>query len=317
MPMRAMWKGSVSFGLVSIPIHLYAATEDHNVTFRQVHAEDGGRIQYKRVCSLDGQEVAYRDIAKGYETPDGGMVVLTDADLADLPLPTSKGIEVVEFVPLEAIDPIQFDRSYYLEPQKAAIKPYILLRDALHKSGRVAVVQVVLRQRESLAVLRVYSDVLVLTTMLWPDEVRTPAFGFLQEETPAVRSQEMTMAGTLIESMSDDVFDPGKYTDHYQEALQDLIDAKISGKEVSRPRTSEADDTVVDLVAALQASVSAASKGRGRATPARTEPAKTRKTPAKTTARTTAKSTTRTAPKKATDTGTATPRARRTRKDDG
>ena len=185
--MRSMWKGAVSFGLVSIPIQLYAATENHNVSFRQVHATDGGRVHYKRVCSVDGAEVPYAEIAKGYETPEGDMVVLTDDDLADLPLPTSRGLEVVEFVPLEAIDPICFDRSYYLEPQKTAVKPYVLLRDALQKSGHVAIAQVVLRQRETLAVLRVYSDVLVLTTMLWPDEVRTPDFAFLREPEPSIR----------------------------------------------------------------------------------------------------------------------------------
>jgi DNA end-binding protein Ku len=270
MAMRSMWKGTVSFGLVSIPIHLYTATENHNVSFRQVHAADGGRVQYKRVCSVDGQEVPYAEIAKGYETPDGEMVVLTDADLADLPLPSSRGIEVVEFVPLEAIDPIYFDRSYYLEPQKIAIKPYVLLRDALHKSGQVAIAQVVLRQRESLAVLRVYADVLVLTTMLWPDEVRTPDFGFLREQNPQVRPQELTMAGSLIDSMSDAVFDPSKYQDHYQQALAELIDAKITGREVTTPQAA-AESEPTDLMSALRASVTAAKKTRTPATTLSTE----------------------------------------------
>ena len=259
--MRSMWKGAVSFGLVSIPIQLYAATENHNVSFRQVHATDGGRVHYKRVCSVDGAEVPYAEIAKGYETPEGDMVVLTDDDLADLPLPTSRGLEVVEFVPLEAIDPICFDRSYYLEPQKTAVKPYVLLRDALQKSGHVAIAQVVLRQRETLAVLRVYSDVLVLTTMLWPDEVRTPDFAFLREPEPSIRQPEMAMAGSLIDSMSDTMFDPDKYQDHYQQALQTLVDAKIAGSEVTRaPAEAGTEEHAADLVDALRASLAEAKK---------------------------------------------------------
>jgi DNA end-binding protein Ku len=261
MPMRSMWKGTVAFGLVSIPVHLYSATESHNVSFRQVHREDGGRIQYKRVCSVDGEEVPYADIAKGYETEDGEMVVLTDDDLADLPLPTQRGIEVVEFVPLEAIDPIVYDRSYYIEPQKIAVKPYVLLRDALHKSGQVAIAQVVLRQRETLAILRVYSDVLVLTTTLWPDEVRKPDFAFLKDSVPQVKPQELNMAGSLIDSMSDTVFDPDKYHDHYQEALQELIDAKISGRETTI-KPVETEEEPADLMSALMASVTAAKKTR-------------------------------------------------------
>ncbi|HEX4703352.1 MAG TPA: Ku protein [Pseudonocardiaceae bacterium] len=262
--MRSMWKGTVAFGLVAIPVHLYAATESHNVSFRQVHRADGGRVHYKRVCSVDGEEVPYADIAKGYETEGGEMVVLTDDDLADLPLPTQRGIEVVEFVPLEAIDPIVYDRSYYIEPQKIAVKPYVLLRDALQKSGQVAIAQVVLRQRETLAILRVYSDVLVLTTTLWPDEVRKPDFAFLHDSVPQVKPQELNMAGSLIDSMSDTVFDPEKYHDHYQEALTELIDAKIAGRETTvAPATVETKPA--DLMSALQASVTAAKKTRDAA----------------------------------------------------
>jgi DNA end-binding protein Ku len=293
-----MWKGAVSFGLVSIPIHLYSATESHNVSFRQVHVADGGRIQYKRVCTVDGEEVPYADIAKGYETAEGDMVVLTDADLNDLPLPTSRGIEVVEFVPLEAIDPICFDRSYYLEPQKPAVKPYVLLRDALHKSGHVAIAQVVLRQREALAVLRVYADVLVLTTMLWPDEVRTPDFPFLREELPQIRPQEMNMAGSLIDSMSDTVFDPDKYQDHYQQALQAVVDAKIAGSEVTKP-PPKGDEEPTDLVSALRASLSGVKKT--------TRPPAAKKPPAKSTgAKSTTAKTTESTP--ATETKPATAR---------
>ncbi|GAA1205902.1 Ku protein [Prauserella alba] len=260
--MRVMWKGAVSFGLVTIPIHLYAATESKNVSLRQVHEADGGRIQYKRVCTVDGEEVPYADIAKGYELSDGGMVVLTDKELSELPISTSRSIDVQEFVPLEAIDPIYYDKSYYLEPQKAAAKPYVLLRDALHKSGQVAITKVAIRQRESLAVLRVVSDVMVLTTMLWPDEVREADFPFLREDPPEVRSQEMSMASSLIDSLSDSVFEPGKYRDSYREALLNLIQSKIDGKETEHPPAVASEPEATDLMSALQASVTAAKEAR-------------------------------------------------------
>lgn len=260
--MRAMWKGSVSFGLVSIPIHLYAATENKNVSLRQVHKTDGGRIQYRRFCSVEDKEVPYADIAKGYELADGEMVVITDEDLAELPLSSSRAIDVLEFVPLESIDPIYFDRAYYLEPQKAAVKPYVLLRDALQKSGTVAIAKVAIRQREALAVLRVVSDVMVMTTMLWPDEVRTPDFAFLRDDPPQVRPQELSMAGSLIDSLTEPVFEPEKYTDSYREALEALIEAKVAGRETTTPPVRAGKTDVVDLMAALQASVNAAKKGR-------------------------------------------------------
>ncbi|WP_372665548.1 non-homologous end joining protein Ku [Amycolatopsis kentuckyensis] len=261
--MRAMWKGSVSFGLVSIPIQLYAATENKNVSLRQVHEADGGRIQYKRFCTIDGAEVPYAEIAKGYELPDGEMVVITDTEMADLPLPTQRTIDVLEFVPLESIDPIQYDRTYYLEPQKNAVKPYVVLRDALHKSSQVAIAKVAVRQRESMAVLRVHADVLVMTTMLWPDEVREPDFPFLRDDPPQIRPQELTMAGSLIDSLAEPVFEPEKYHDHYREALEEMIEAKVAGEETTKPAAVTAKADVVDLMAALQASVDAAKKSRG------------------------------------------------------
>jgi len=260
--MRAMWKGSVSFGLVSIPIQMYAATENKNVSLRQVHEADGGRIQYKRFCTIDGQEVPYAEIAKGYELPDGEMVVITDAEMAELPLSSQRTIDVLEFVPLESIDPIQYDRTYYLEPQKNAVKPYIVLRDALHKSSQVAVAKVAVRQRESMAVLRVHADVLVMTTMLWPDEVREPDFPFLRDDPPQIRPQELTMAGSLIDSLAEPVFEPDKYRDHYREALEEMIEAKVAGEETTKPAAVTAKADVVDLMAALQASVDAAKKSR-------------------------------------------------------
>ena len=192
--MRSIWKGAISFGLVTIPVKLYSATEERDVSFHQVHREDGGRIKYKRVCTIDGEEVSYGDIAKGYDLGGGEMVVLTDEDLAGLPLTTSRTIDVLQFVPLEQVDPIYFAKSYYLEPDRTGTKPYALLRDALEESGRVALVKVALRQRETLATLRVRDGVFVLETMLWPDEVRKPDFGFLDEDV-SVRPQELAMAG--------------------------------------------------------------------------------------------------------------------------
>jgi DNA end-binding protein Ku len=269
--MRSIWKGAISFGLVTIPVKLYSATEERDVSFHQVHRDDGGRIRYKRVCQIDGDEVPYSDIAKGFELPSGEVVVLTDEDFADLPLTTSRTIDVLEFVPLEQVDPIYFAKSYYLEPDAAGTKPYVLLREALESSGRVALVKVALRQRESLATLRVRDGIFVLEMMLWPDEVREAEFGFLDDDID-VRQQELQMAQSLIDTLSGD-FHPEQYSDNYREALQALIDAKVEGREVVQPAEPAGDSgTVVDLMAALRASVEAAKQGRGDAAgaPART-----------------------------------------------
>jgi DNA end-binding protein Ku len=264
--MRSIWKGSISFGLVSIAVKVYSATEEKDIAFHQVHREDGGRIKYKRICSIDGEEVPYNDIAKGFELPDGDMVVLTDDDLAELPLTSSREIDVLQFVPLDQVDPIYFNKSYYLEPDPRAAKAYVLLRDTLEKSGRVAVVKVALRRREALATLRVRAGVITLETMLWPDEIRRPDFGFLDEDVD-VRPAEIAMANGLVESLSGD-FDPADYTDQYRAALESVVEAKIEGRDlVPAPDTTEAEasGTVVDLVAALQASIAAvkASKESG------------------------------------------------------
>jgi DNA end-binding protein Ku len=261
--MRAIWKGAISFGLVSIPVKLYTAIEERDISFHQVHRDDGGRIRYRRVCSIDGDEVPYSDIAKGYELPGGEMVVLTDEDLADLPLSTSRTVDVLSFVPLEQVDPIYFARSYYLEPDKTAAKPYVLLRDALERSGMVALVKVAIRTKESLATLRVRDGVLVLETMVWPDELRAPEFDFLADGV-AVRPQELSMAESLIESMAGD-FDPTQYHDDYREALQQVVEAKIEGREIVEPPAEAAAETspAVDLMAALRASVAAAKRSRG------------------------------------------------------
>jgi DNA end-binding protein Ku len=260
--MRSIWKGAVSFGLVSISVKLYSATEEKDIRFHQVHREDGGRIRYKRTCSTCGQEVTYDDIAKGYDLGGGEMVILTDEDFVDLPLTTSRAIDVLEFVPAEQVDPIFYAKAYYLEPDGSATKPYLLLRDALSRTDRVAIVKVALRQREQLATLRVRDDVLVLNTMLWPDEVRKPTFEFLGDDVEA-RPAELAMAGSLIESMAAD-FDPTQYTDNYRAALQEVIDAKAAGREVVAPEEEAPAATgAIDLMAALRASVERARTARG------------------------------------------------------
>jgi DNA end-binding protein Ku len=262
--MRAIWRGAISFGLVSIPVKLFSATEDRSVAFHQVHREDGGRVRYQRICQACGKKVEYADLAKGYELSDGRMVTLTDEDLADLPLSSSREIDVVQFVPLEQVDPIYYAKSYYLEPDKAA-KPYVLLRTTLEEAGKVAIVKVTLRNRESLATLRVREGVLVLETMLWPDEIREPDFAFLDDDV-SVRSQELQMASSLVDTMTGD-FEPAAFHDNYREALEKVIEAKIEGAEIAeqpaeRP-TGGAE--VVDLMAALRASVARAKESRGEA----------------------------------------------------
>jgi DNA end-binding protein Ku len=253
--MRSMWKGAISFGLVMIPVRLYAATEQRDVTFRQVHRADGGRIKFRRICSIDGEEVPFADVAKGYELPDGEMVVLTDEDLADLPLPTAHSIEVVNFTPAEQLDSILCARSYYTEPEPAGLRAYALLRDALERSGKVALARVALRQRESLASLRTRDGVMVLETLLWPDEIREPDFDFLDQDIE-VRSQELKMASSLIDSMTVD-FDPSMYRDGYREALEELVAAKVQGHEVARPQL-QVEDGGGSLADALKASLAAA-----------------------------------------------------------
>ncbi len=283
--MRAIWKGAVSFGLVSVPVKLYSATESHDVSFRQVHAKDGGRIKYQRICSIDGEEVPYADIAKGFETEDGEMVILSDDDLAELPSTSSREIAVEKFVPSSQIDPMLFEKSYYLEPEATGVKPYALLRQALLDADRMAVVTVALRQRTTIAVLRVRDDVIVLQTMMWPDEIRTPDFSI---ETGEVKDAEVKMAQMLVETLAGD-FDAAEFEDDYAEAVQAVVKAKIEGGDIQRtPTSTKTGGEVVDLLAALQRSVDAAKTARGEE--ADEEPAKpakktaAKKAPAKKTA---------------------------------
>ncbi|WP_166355050.1 Ku protein [Phytoactinopolyspora limicola] len=257
--MQTVWRGSISFGLVSIPVRLVSATDEKDVSFRQVHAADGGRIRYRRFCEKGGHEVAYADIAKGYEMPDGEMVILDSDDLADLPVVSSRSVEVLGFVPFAQIDPTALARAYYVEPT-GDTKPYVLLRNSLEESGRVGVVKVALRNRERLALLRSHEGVLVVQTMMWPDEIRKPEFGFLDEDVK-IRKQEMAMAESYIETLAGD-FDPGEYTDDYREAVLELINAKADGAEVSTPEEEPDDGTVVDLMEALRRSVEQAKEAK-------------------------------------------------------
>jgi DNA end-binding protein Ku len=276
--MRAIWKGAVSFGLVNVPVRLYSATENHDVQFRQVHREDGGRIKMQRICSIDGQQVSYDDIAKGYETEDGQMVVLTDDDLADLPTRSSREIAVDKFVPADQIDPMLLDKSYYLEPDKTATKAYSLLRDALKTADRMAIVTVSIRTRMTIAVLRVRDDVIVMQTMLWPDEIRSPEFASLGEDTEA-KPSELAMAKMLVESLAGD-YVPEDYVDDFKQAVDALVTAKLEGGEVTEtPAAQDSSGEVVDLLAALQRSVERAKAARGE--PADEAPEGKKKTTAK------------------------------------
>ncbi|MFF7676214.1 Ku protein [Actinacidiphila glaucinigra] len=283
-----MWKGAIGFGLVSIPVKLYAATEEHGVSLHQVHAEDGGRIRMKRFCEKEGKEVPYAEIAKGYEDESGRTVVLTDEDLADLPLPSKKLIDVLAFVDADDIDPLSLSRAYYVGAETAAAKPYVLLREALSSSGKAAVTKIALRTRESLALLRVHEDVLVLHTMYWPDEVRA-AEGLAPPEKVTVRPQELKMARSLMDTLSED-FDLESMHDEYQHAMDELVAARLEGEPVPEmAEVTAAPDNVVDLMAALQASIDArgGEKAGAKKTASGKAPAKktaAKKAPAKKTA---------------------------------
>ncbi len=278
--MRAIWKGAISFGLVTIPVKLYSATEEKDVTFHQVRRSDGSRIKYKRVSAVDGEEVPYGEIAKGYELSSGETVVLTDEDFKSLPAEFNREIEVLEFVPDEQLDPIRFDRSYFLEPDAMSLKPYTLLRKALEDSDRTAIVRFALRQKTRLAALRVRDNVLVLQTMLWDDEVRQADFGIL-DETVRISAKERAMAAQLVESLAAD-FDSSAFTDDYQEQLRTLVEAKLEkGDSVDtgatfgeQPDTGGDDAEVVDLMEALRRSVDRKKTAAKSAKKAPAKPAK-------------------------------------------
>lgn len=294
--MRSMWKGIVSFGLVSIPVRLYSATEEHDVPLHQVHVTDGGRIRYRRICEIEQVEVSYDQIARGFEMPDGETVVLTKDDLDSLPIPTSKTIEVLRFVPDEQVDSIYQNKTYYIGADGTGLKPYVLLRDALTEAGKTALVKVALRQRESLAILRPYGNALILQTILWPDEIRD-ASSIEPDSDVEVRQQELAMAASYIDTLSGD-FEPEEFTDEYADALRSVVEDKVAGREVVAAAPAEEGGEVIDLMSALKASVENAKRARGekeaapKKTAAKKTPAKkTAEKPAKTTAKKTAKKT--------------------------
>ncbi|MGN5634634.1 non-homologous end joining protein Ku [Streptomyces sp. AC154] len=258
--MRSIWNGAISFGLVSIPVKLINATENHSVSFRQIHLTDGGRVRYRKVCELDGEEVAPAEIGKGYEDADGSVIPITDEDLGSLPLPTAKTIEIVAFVPAGAIDPLQLDTAYYLSANGVpAAKPYTLLREALKRSRKVAVAKYALRGRERLGMLRVVDDVIAMHGLLWPDEIRT-AEDVAPEAGVKVRDAELDLADALMATLGE--VDMDSLHDDYREAVEELVAAKAAGEVPQRAEPEDTGGKVIDLVAALESSVRAAKEAR-------------------------------------------------------
>ncbi|WP_043442746.1 non-homologous end joining protein Ku [Arthrobacter sp. L77] len=257
--MRAIWKGAVAFGLVNVPVKVYSATEDHDISLHQVHDKDGGRIRYQRRCEVCGEVVDFKHIDKAFDDGEH-TVVLTDEDLSALPVERSREIEVVEFVPSDQIDPIMLDRAYFLEPDSTSTKAYVLLRRTLEETDRTAIVQFSLRQKSRLAALRVRGEVLMLQTLLWDDEVREASFPSLEEKV-RISAKEKEMSAALVDSFSTD-FDPENFTDEYQVQLRTLIDAKIEKGDTldteetfGGTRDEDDGDNVLDLMEALRRSV--------------------------------------------------------------
>ena len=283
--MRSIWKGDLSFGLVNVPVKVYSATESHDRKSYQVDSSDGARIRYRRVREGTDTEVDYSDIANAYETDSGDSVILTKEDLASLPVQKSPEISIVEFVPVDQVDPIYFDKPYYLEPSSKSPKAYVLLAKALQETDRLAIASFTLRNRTRMAALRVIEPgVMTLQTLLWPDEVRKPDFDFLGEDVQ-IRDQELKMASSLIDSMATD-YDPDEFSDTYQDELSKLIEAKAEGgeafPEAEEEETVDEDSEVADLLAALRASVKDSSTAKDSAS--ENSSATPRKAPAKKTA---------------------------------
>ena len=277
---RAMWKGAISFGLVTIPVAVYPATEEKTLRFNQLHDEDGGRIRYKRVCEKDGEEVTYEHIVKGYEVEKDRYVILTDDDFDAVPVASSRAIDIVQFVDIDEIDPMLFKKSYYLVPEETGAKAYALLREAMKEDDRVGIAKVSFRDREHIAALRFKDDAFVLETMFWPDEIREADFGGV-DVAADVRDTELTMARQLIDSLTSD-WAPDQFHDAYRDALVQIVEAKLNGQEIEVVEPEPA-AKVVDLMEALKASVAAAKKdaGAGAAKPAAKKKAAAKKTTTK------------------------------------
>ncbi|SMF54405.1 Ku protein [Streptomyces sp. Amel2xC10] len=262
--MRSIWNGAISFGLVSIPIKLVNATENHTISFRQIHTEDGGRIRYRKVCELEDREVSSAEIGKGWEDADGSIIPITEEDLSHLPIPTAKTIEIVAFVPAERIDPLQMDAAYYLQAGGApAAKPYTLLREALKRSNKVAIAKYALRGRERLGMLRVVGDAIAMHGLLWPDEVRAPE-GVAPDASVTVRDKELDLADALMDTLGE--VDLDDLHDEYREAVEELVAAKAAGEEPPEAPAPPSGGKVLDLMAALESSVRAAKESRGEET---------------------------------------------------
>jgi DNA end-binding protein Ku len=262
---RTLWKGALSFGLVTIPVRLYPATEDRTVAFNQLRASDHSRIGYRRVAKADGAEVDYDDIVKGYEYAPDRYVVFTPDELDALRPTSSRTIEIVQFVPLAEIDPIYFQRSYYLAPEGAGVKAYGLLAQAMTDRESVAVCKITLRDKEHLATLRLRNGLFVLETMYWPDEIRELTLDDLDlGDLPEPRPQEVQMAQTLIENLTEH-FDPAAYRDEYRTRVLAAVEAKVEGQEVTVADQGQEPAAVVDLLEALRASVEAAKQRDGAA----------------------------------------------------
>jgi len=255
-----MWKGAIQFGLVTIPVAVYPATEEKTLRFNQLHDEDGGRIRYKRVCSVCGEDVPFDDIVKGYEYEKDRHVVFTDDDLQQSPVEAFRAIDIVNFVPLQEIDPIYFDRSYYVVPEPTGLKAYRLLEQTLGESGRIAIAKLILFRKEHPAVLRSREGTFLLETMYWPDEIRTPQFDVLTRPVE-LRKQEVALAGTLTELLSDR-FDPAQFVDGTRQRLEELAQAKVEGEEMVVPAAPAGQ--VRGLLEALRASVEAEKQKSGK-----------------------------------------------------
>ncbi|MEU6146029.1 Ku protein [Streptomyces sp. NPDC047081] len=287
---RSIWNGAISFGLVSIPIKLVNATESRSISFRQIHLEDGGRIRYRKFCELEDREVTSAEIGKGYEDADGSIIQITDEDLSHLPLPTAKTIEIVAFVPADRIDPLQMDASYYLAAGGApAAKPYTLLREALKRSNKVAIAKYALRGRERLGMLRVVDDAIAMHGLLWPDEVRAPE-GVAPDTNVTVNDKELDLADALMNTLGE--IDLDELHDEYREALEEVVAAKAAGETPPEAPEPAKGGKVLDLMAALEKSVSAAKKSRGEEAGEAEAEAEVRRLPARKSARATPKQTT-------------------------
>jgi len=259
--MRTLWKGAVSFGLVNIPVKMYVATENKDIKFNYLHQECMSPIQYRKYCPRCDREIKSEEIVRGYEYQKGNYVVINEEDLERIPLENTKTIDILDFVNLEQVDPIYFEKSYYLEAAPGGEKAYSLLIEAMNKTGKVAIARVIIRTKQSLAALRVRDKVLLMETIFYPDEIRSPAGLSPGLEATKLHENEVKMAVNLIENLSVD-FEPGKYQDEYRQALRELIDAKIVGKEVVNAPAVSDKGKVVDLMEALQASVKLAEESR-------------------------------------------------------